>query len=67
MWFGILTETSLCILHRHYPVDMEDLQQHFHAVFMEDFRRQLEAESAPSYVKTTTYVCTRASCASCSH
>ena len=34
---------------------MEELQHHFHAVFMEDFQRQLEAESAPEYRKTTTF------------
>lgn len=53
---GDTSSSGFGALFRHYPIDMEDMQQHFHDVFMEDFRSQLEAESSPQYQKTTTYV-----------
>jgi hypothetical protein len=52
---GDTSSSGFGALFRHYPVDMEDMQQHFHDVFMEEFRSQLEAESSPQYQKTTTY------------
>eukprot|EP01134_Creolimax_fragrantissima_P004022 CFRG4022T1 len=42
-------------LFRSLKVDMEVLQEHFHAVLMQDFRKQIMLEQHPSYEKTTVF------------